>query len=132
MTAAKRSQRESRSAAEWVTFAVASAVLLTIVGLIAMEATRTKDPAAPHARVIGEPEARGGQHVVMVEVTNAGDRAAENVQVIGELEVGDDTFEAEQLVDFLSGSEATEIALVFPEDPADGTLDVRVAAFTRP
>lgn len=132
MTAAKGAEREKRSPAEWVTFAVASAVLLTLMGLIAKEAMRSKEPASPTAEVVGEPEARGEQFVVTVEVANSGDETAESVQVVASLEIDDETFEADQVVDFLSGGEATRLTFVFPEDPADGTLDVRVAGFAIP
>ncbi|HUS61663.1 MAG TPA: hypothetical protein VMY34_05660 [Acidimicrobiales bacterium] len=132
MTKDQGATRDARSPAEWVAFAVASAILLVFVGLIASEALRAKDPASPVARVVGEPEKRGDQYVATIEVENTGDETAESVQVVSTLEIGEETFEADQVVDFLSGGEVTEVELVFPEDPDDGTLDVRVSGYALP
>lgn len=132
MTEAKRAPREKRSTAEWFTFVVATAVLFGIVTLIGGEALRSKQPPRPVALVVGDPEARGDQYIVTVEVSNEGDDTAESVQVVATLEIDDETFEADQVIDFLSGGETEDLELVFPEDPDDGTLEVRVSSFALP
>lgn len=122
---------KSRTAAEWVTFAVASAVVLLVIGLLAAQIPGTDSPAAPDAEVQSITR-RGDQYVVPVEVTNGGDATAENVQVAATLEIGGDTFEADQVVDFLAGGESAELEFVFDEDPSSGTLKVRVTGHSVP
>lgn len=120
---------KSRNFAEWVTFAVASAIVLLVVGLILAEIPGTESPPSPTAKVTGAAERRGDQFVVPVEVTNEGDATAENVQVTASLEVGGDKLEADQIVDFLAGGESTELEWVFDQDPKSGTLEVRVTGY---
>ena len=120
-----------RAAAEWVTFAIASAIVLAVIGLIAAQIPGTDLPASPEAEA-GEPVRRGDQYVVPVEVVNGGDATAEKVQVAATLEIGGDTFEADQSIDFLAGGEAAELEFVFDHDPRAGRLDVRVTGFSVP
>ena len=121
-----------RAAAEWVTFAIACAVVLLVIGLIVAQIPGTDSPAAPTAEVAQSIERRGDQYVVPVEVTNDGDATAENIQVVATLEIGGDSLEADQVVDFLSGGESAEVEFVFDEDPRSGTLDVRVSGYSVP
>lgn len=120
-----------RSVAEWVTFAVASAMLLVVVGYIAAQIPTTAAPAAPAATVskIGE---RDGRFFVTVEVENRGGRTAENVQVVATLVIGEDETEGDQVVDFLAGSEMEEVEFVFDDDPATGELTVSVTGYLVP
>lgn len=120
-----------RSAAEWVTFAVASALLLVVVGYIAVQIPTTAAPPAPAATVtkIGE---RDGRFFVTVEVENRGGRTAENVQVVATLVIGEDETEGDQVVDFLAGSEVEEVEFVFDDDPATGELTVSVTGHLVP
>ena len=120
-----------RVAAEWVTFAIATAIVLAVIGLIAAQIPGTDLPASPTAKA-AEPVRREGQFVVPVEVTNGGDATAENVQVAATLEIGGETFEADQAIDFLAGGETAELEFVFGEDPSSGELDVRVTGFSVP
>ena len=121
-----------RAAAEWVTFAVAAAIVLGVIGLIAAQIPGTDSPPAPAAKVTGSASERAGQFVVPVEVTNRGDATAENVQVAATLEIGADKFEADQVVDFLAGGESAELEFVFDDDPQSGTLEVRVTGHSVP
>ena len=123
---------KGRNAAEWVTFSLASAVVLLVIGLVLAQVPGTDTPPAPKAEVSGEPSRQGKHFSVPVEVTNGGDATAENVQVAATLEVGGETFEADQVVDFLAGGESAELAFVFPEDPASGTLEVTVTGYSVP
>lgn len=121
-----------RSTAEWVTFGAATAVVALVIGLILAQIPGNDDPAAPTARTAGPAERRADVFVVPVEVTNQGDAAAENVQVAAELQLGEETFEADQVVDFLAAGETEELQFVFEDDPEDGELMVRVTGFSRP
>ena len=121
-----------RSTAEWVTFAVASAILLSLVALILLQIPSGGSPPEPSARITGPPEERGGSWFVVVDVENSGDGAAENVQVLAALEIDDRTEEGDQTIDFLSGGETESIEFVFDDDPGEGALTVRVTGYSVP
>lgn len=67
-----------------------------------------------------------------VRVTNEGDKTAEAVQVVVSLQIGDTVTDGEQIVDFLAGGDEQDLVFVFDEDPAGGTLEVKVSGFTVP
>lgn len=124
--------RPARTVAEWVTFAVSVAILLVLVGLIAVEAGEPDRPALPRVVETGPVERQGDAFLVPVTVRNEGGATAEAVQVVAELTIGDEVTEADQTVEFLARDETAEVAFVFAQDPAGGTLDVRVTGFTVP
>lgn len=124
--------RPARTVAEWVTFAVSVVILLVLVGLIAVEAGEPDRPALPRVVETGPVERHGEAFVVPVKVRNEGGATAETVQVVAELTIGEEVLEADQSVEFLARDETAEVAFVFAEDPAGGTLDVRVTGFTVP
>ena len=122
----------TRNFAEWVTFGVASAIVMLVVGLILAEIPGENSPPSPTAEVTAEAEQRGDNFFVPVEVKNLGDTTAENVQVTASLEVEGEVFEADQVVDFLAGGESVELEWVFEKDPSSGTLKVRVSGYSVP
>ncbi|MDQ3106802.1 MAG: TIGR02588 family protein [Actinomycetota bacterium] len=123
--------RQARSAAEWVTFAVASAILAVIIGLVVREIPNSKRPPLPVA-VVGRSEPRGDRFVVAVAVENRGERAAQEVQVSATLTVDGEEQTADQVVDFLSGGERVDLELLFDDDPSDGELEVEVTGYRLP
>lgn len=123
--------RPGRSAAEWATFAIASALLLALVGYIVVQIPKSKAPAAP-AATVSEVTERDGRFFVTVEVDNRGGRTAENVQVVASLTIGEDETEGDQVVDFLAGGEMEEVEFAFDDDPASGELKVSVSGYTVP
>ena len=123
---------KGRTVAEWVTFGLASAIVLLVIGLVLAQVPGTDSPPQPTAQVIGAPSRQGSQFSVPVEVTNEGDATAENVQIAAALEVDGETFEADQVVDFLAGGESAELTFVFPEDPESGKLEVTVTGYSVP
>lgn len=126
------SARLSRSTAEWTTFAVCCAVVLLVVVLLGSQLFGTEEPAAPTARRQGEVREAAGRFFVPVDVTNEGDLTAADVQVIAELTIGGEVVDAEQLVDFLAGSETERVVFSFDDDPRRGDLVVRVGGYARP
>ena len=124
--------RDPRTMAEWVTFAVAVALVLAVVALVLSEVPGGKVPPSPVAEV-GEVEERDGRFFVPVRVENRGERTASDVRVEATLAVdGDEVEEADQLVDFLSGGEVEELEFVFDEDPDRGSLEIRVTGYRLP
>ena len=124
-------RRAPRTSAEWVTFALAVAVIGVIVGLVAREIPGSKTPPSPSVEV-DVAEERDGRFVVPVRVRNVGERTAEAVQVEATLTIDGEEQEADQMVDFLAGDEEEELEFVFDDDPDDGDLEVRVTGYTVP
>lgn len=130
----ERDEQSGRSPAEWVTFAVAALVVLTIAGLVVYDwLSGPRTPPTIELRQDGEIRAEGGQFYVPFTVTNSGGNTAEAVQLIAELSVGGEVVEeGEQQIDFLAGRETREGAFVFGRDPQEGELLLRVASFQEP
>ncbi|NJR58740.1 MAG: TIGR02588 family protein [Cyanobacteria bacterium CRU_2_1] len=120
--------------AEWITFAIALLIILTIIGLV-VYTWITQDNQPPILSITTSAEVREaqGQYYVPFRVTNTGGDTAESVQVIGELQINGQIEEVgEQQVDFLSGNETEEGAFVFSRNPRDGELKIRVASYKLP
>lgn len=122
-----------QSLAEWISFSIASAIVLAIlsaVGYLWMT-DRNQDP--PTLTVSSQLEPRQGQYYVPFTVTNSGGKTAESVQVIAELRVEGVLVEwGDQQIDFLSRKEEAEGAFIFVRDPQLGELSVRVASYKLP
>jgi uncharacterized protein (TIGR02588 family) len=124
--------RHRRTAPEWITFVVSVLILAALVGAIVRDLAAPEQPADPVASVSGEPRKVGDQHVVTVEVHNRGDATALQVQVLVTLTMGDDEVDAEQNIEQLAGDAKEELEFVFPDDPKNGELEVRVGGFQHP
>lgn len=130
-TAGSAATAPVRAPMEWVTFAVAAAVIVAVVVLIATEIPASRQPPRP----VAEPGAvveRGSSFVVPVVVVNRGERTAEEVQVEATLTIDGEEQRGDQVIDFLSGGEEEELQFVFADDPDDGSLDVRVTGYGVP
>lgn len=125
------SEERSRTTAEWVTFAVAMAVLSIVVGLILVQVIGWGGRPAPVVHV-EKVRAVGEQFHVDVLVTNDGDETAASVQVNATLETGGESVTADQTIDFLAGDERNELVFVFQDDPGDGKLTVAVTGYAVP
>ena len=124
-------RRRPIQAAEWVTFAVASVIVLAVIGAILLQVPRSVAPPAP-AGEVGAVEERNGAFFVPVVVANEGDETAQNVQVNATLTLEDSEVTADQVIDFLAGGEREELEFVFEDDPSEGELDVVVGGFSLP
>nr|WP_225886988.1 TIGR02588 family protein [Nodosilinea nodulosa] len=123
-----------RSAAEWLTFVVASVILLVLVGLILFDwQTNQNRPPAFAVAVSEAVRVTDGRYYVPFAITNTGGRIARMVQVTAELHsAGADDETGEQQIDFLSGHETKAGSFVFTHDPQGGDLVVRVASYRLP
>lgn len=125
--------RRSRTSAEWVVFAIATAIILVLAGAIGWLWAQPSDPARVTVEMRGEPRVVDGQSYFLVELANQGDETAEAVQVRAELIVdGEVVAEGEQIVDFLSGGKTEELVFVFNDVPTGANIEVRVASFKVP
>ena len=119
-----------RSKAEWVTFAIASAMLMVLIGLIAsLWLDGPPEPPAFEVQTLPVREVDGRFHL-RASVENVGEETAESVQVTAELTAGGEPpEEAEQTIDFLSGGEKEEVEFIFTNDPGTSRLEVLVRSF---
>ncbi len=123
-----------RSLAEWVTFAIASLVLIGLVSLILYDwQVNQNRPPAFNVTVSEAVRITDGRYYVPFAITNTGGRIANGVQVTAELHTeGEDNETGEQQIDFLSGHETKAGSFVFNHDPNNGDLVVRVASYRLP
>lgn len=124
-------ERDPRSAAEWITLACSCLLLGVLVALIVRQMGSDREPAAPVVEV-GEIRSVDDLHHVDVVITNVGDDTAANVQVTAELVVDGSTTSADQVIAFLPGDVEEELVFVFADDPSDGELSVIVSGFSVP
>lgn len=127
----RRSRRiRERSKAEWVTFAIASGMLMALMGLIAsLWLDGPPEPPAFEVQTLPVREVDGRFHL-RARVENVGEETAESVQVTAELTAdGEPPEEAEQTIDFLSGGEKEEVEFIFTNDPGRSRLEVLVRSF---
>jgi uncharacterized protein (TIGR02588 family) len=122
------------STAEWVSLAVAAALLMGVIGSVGY-LWASDQQRQPPILAVSRSEVRqsAGQYYVPFEITNAGGETAESVQVIAELQINGITVESgEQIIEFLSSREKVGGAFVFSRDPQLGTLVIRVASYQDP
>jgi uncharacterized protein (TIGR02588 family) len=122
-----------QSPAEWVSFSVASAVLLGVLGTVSYLGVRDRNQQPPLLEVTSSVEQRQDKYYVPFTVVNSGGETAEAVQIIAELRVNGELSEwGDQQIDFLSSQEEIKGAFVFTQDPQAGELTVRVASYIEP
>ncbi|MEO7397511.1 MAG: TIGR02588 family protein [Ilumatobacteraceae bacterium] len=122
----------SRALAEWITFGVACVIVLAVAGLMLAQAFESAAPASPVAAQSGAIRHDGGQFYVPVDVTNHGDTTAAGVQVTAELTIDGVVTTGDHTIDFLAGDEIEHLKFVFADDPATGSLSIRVTGFSDP
>lgn len=123
-----------RSLAEWITFGVASTLLIVLIGLVfyAWFISQNRPPILK-VEPVESVRAVEQQYYVPFVVVNAGGSSAEAIQVVAELHIDGEADEmGEQQIDSLSGGETTEGSFVFSHDPLQGELVLRVASYRLP
>jgi uncharacterized protein (TIGR02588 family) len=110
--------------------AIGGALTLLLVGYLAYDATRSKEPPRLSAVVVAaEVRVDGGRSYVPVDVTNEGDRAA--VQVV--VETGGEGGQAtvQSVIDYLAGGETQRVVAVVTPTPG-GAFQARVVGYQEP
>lgn len=112
--------------------AISTAIVVAVLAAIASTMPGGEDGVRFALEVAGvRPE--GDEHHVRVRVRNDGRRTVENAQVTATLTLpGQEPAEGEQQVQFLAGGAEEEVVFVFPDDPTEGELELRVASYTLP
>ncbi|MGB3786578.1 MAG: TIGR02588 family protein [Phormidesmis sp.] len=126
--------KESRSVAEHISFLIALAILLGIVGSVGYLWVSDRAQSPPVLQLSTDSaEQRKASYYLPFSVTNLGGQTAVNVQIIAELRINNEIVESgEQTIDFLSHEEEAEGAFVFVRNPNEGELTVRVASYSEP
>lgn len=130
----EKKDREPRSPAEWVSFAISLAILASIVSLV-LYRWATTDDQPPVLAITTDSKIRQvkSQFYVPFTITNAGGETAESVEISAQLIVeGRVAEEGSQTIDFLSGGEVESGAFIFSRDPRAGQLVVRVTSYKLP
>ncbi len=128
-------QEQKRTSAEWVTFSVASSILIGVVGLVSFTWIEQSPQKPPLLIVTNNQPLRkeNGQYYIPFEVVNQGGETAASVQVIAELRINGEVEETgEQQIEFLSRSEKEAGAFIFTKNPQEGELILRVASYKLP
>ncbi|MEL6222233.1 MAG: TIGR02588 family protein [Cyanobacteria bacterium J06627_8] len=127
-------QKQGRSLAEWITFAIASIILLALIILIIYDwHINQLRPPAFSVTVDDITRVADEQYYIPFEIQNTGGRIARTVQVTAILHIeGLEDETGDQQIDFLSGNERKRGSFVFTQNPEDGELHVRVASYRLP
>ncbi|NES94489.1 MAG: TIGR02588 family protein [Desertifilum sp. SIO1I2] len=126
--------QQARSLPEWITFIVATLILLGVVGLTLNEwRTQQDSPPILNVNISSSIRTELGQYYVPFSVINSGGTTVEAVQVIAELRVNGSLLESgEQQIDFLASDERQEGAFIFTRNPQQAELTIRVASYKAP
>ncbi|MBF2017724.1 MAG: TIGR02588 family protein [Rivularia sp. T60_A2020_040] len=126
---------QKRPIAEWVTFSVASSILIGVVGLVSFTWI-VESPQQPPILVItnNQPLRKiNEQYYIPFEIVNQGGETAAAVQVIAELRINGKVEETgEQQIEFLSKNEKETGAFIFTQNPEKAELILRVASYKSP
>ncbi len=124
---------EPRSMAETISFAIASMILIAVLGGAGYLWVSDRTPLPPTLEITSTTEYRQGKYYVPFTVKNTGGETAESVQVIAELRIEGTLVEwGDQQIDFLSSQEEATGAFILTRDPALGELTLRVASYKKP
>ncbi len=124
---------QPRSMAEMISFAIASMILIAVLGGAGYLWVRDRTSLPPALEITSTTEYRQGKYYVPFTVKNTGGETAESVQVIAELQIKSTLVEwGDQQIDFLSSQEEATGAFIFTRDPALGDLTLRVASYKSP
>lgn len=126
--------RLKRSLAEWITFSIATCILIALIGLVLYDWLISQNrPPVLSVEPYGTIRVVQGQFYQPFLLTNTGGGIAKSVQVVAELHIPDASDETgEQQIDFLSGSEKKRGSFIFSHDPRQGELILRVASYKLP
>lgn len=87
-------ENRTKNSLEWTVFGLSTVLVLAVIVLLAIAATRTR-PGPPRLRVTtGKPAAAAGWITIPVTVRNEGGQVAENVHVRVVIGAGDSRLEA--------------------------------------
>lgn len=124
---------QSQSVAERISFFIALAILLVVLGGVGYLWVRDRNQDPPALQVTSRIEQRQGKYYIPFTVANRGGKTAATVQVIAELRIDGVLVEwGDQQIEFLSSQEEATGSFILIQDPTLGDLTVRVASYQTP
>jgi uncharacterized protein (TIGR02588 family) len=130
-----RTNDKGRSIAEWITFAISLAILISVVGTITWLSFRGEDrpPVITVEVQMDQLRQEESGYYLPVLVRNGGNDTVEDAVIQGELDTGEGQPETVDLtVTFLAGGEEINATLVFRDDPSAGELTTGVISYKEP
>jgi uncharacterized protein (TIGR02588 family) len=124
-----------RSAAEWITLALSSLIVLGLIGVTTyFYLTGSTEPAAVEVEPrLVETYQAGGRFYLPVTIRNTGGTTGQDVHVRVSVTDPSGRQEASELVvDFLAGGGASRAVAVFGSDPRQGQLEAVVVSYMEP
>jgi uncharacterized protein (TIGR02588 family) len=124
-----------RSTAEWITLAISSLIVLSLIGLTSyFYLTVSTAPASvevePH---LSQTYQAGGRFYLPVTVRNSGGETGEEVRVRVTLtDTSGRQEEAEFQVQFLAGGGSSRAMVAFGSDPRQGQIEAGVTSYLEP
>ena len=118
---------------EWLTGIVSAVLIAGLLGWVGWEAV-TREATAPDLSVailVTEQSAAG--HRIAFDVYNSGTTTAAAVTVVGRLMEGERVIEENHVIfDYVAAESKSTGAILFRNDPAGRTVDIRPAGYTDP
>lgn len=132
----EQSQAESqeRVLAEWISFGIAAAILLVLVGLILYNwFTIPQGPPVIAIAQVGTIRSADNQFYLPFEVANRGGSTATMVRVQATLRIDDAVVEeVEQEFDFLAAGTRAQGAFIFRRNPRAGEVTLQALSYQEP
>ena len=119
-----------RNAAEWVSLAIASLLVLAVLGIIVVMWVSSSGEEARFVITAGEVRQANSLYYLPVTVSNMGDQTAADVLLEGTVGSGEMAEISETTFTFVPGHSEQQATLVFTQEPAD--VQLRVASYQQP
>lgn len=129
--------KETKSVAEWVTFAISLVIILGLVaGVSILSLSNPSVPATFEIKTLKEEMRQAGEaYYLPLEVINHGTKTAEDVTVRLTLTAKDGKSEPEEnevTITLLAGGSTGDAVVVFKQDPTQGQLEATVVSYVKP
>ena len=118
---------------EWLTGAVSALLIAAMLGWLAWEAfTRDATPPDLAVKVLTTERTAAGYRVTF-DIYNTATTTAAAVTVVGRLTEGEQVIEENEVVfDYVAAESSSNGAILFRNDPAGRTMDIRAIGYTDP
>jgi uncharacterized protein (TIGR02588 family) len=129
----RHKERQDPHWIEWLTGLVSAVLIAAMLGWLGWEAfTRHATPPDLSIQILATEKATAG-HRITFDVYNTATTTAAAVTVIGRLTEGERVIEENHVIfDYVAAESKSTGAILFKNDPAGRTVDIRPAGYTDP
>ena len=118
---------------EWLTGILSGILIAALLAWVGWEAFTRKATPPDLSVTIGTTQKLTSGHSVAFDIHNSATTTAASVTVIGRLREGDRVIEeAHVIFDYVAAESKSTGAMLFQNDPAGRTVDIRPAGYTDP